>query len=191
MAGPYLESPDTKPRLWFITNVDYLEGAHGWIGFNSILTHKRSSFEHFIPSTEKCFVNFSRPKARISNIKVSACPPLPKRSPSRTLSARNKHSLRQRHSPKLETLRELRAKESETALRDAYDQQTRAYLSETVGTVPRASTPGWSRWDCSTSADDDDPLLEDEEFVLAPEYAWHDSLDDFPEVKPHDWPLPL
>ncbi|GAB7344477.1 hypothetical protein MBLNU457_2314t1 [Dothideomycetes sp. NU457] len=115
---------------------------------------------------------------------MTAAPSIPLRSPARprpqsctsitsistgsSRASEHRHSqyvpgLKRKYSPTCETLRELRAKQSEAALRNAYEAQTLAYLSDSYRPRPtRSRTQGLS-WSGSESSAEDYILEEEEE----------------------------
>lgn len=121
---------------------------------------------------------------------VNAAPSIPRRSPARTrpqsctsitsistgssLTSDHSHrhsqyvpSLRRKHSPTCETLRELRSKQSEAALRNAYEAQTLAYLSDSYEPRPTPSKTHAFSWSGSESSAEDCILeVEEEEAEL-------------------------
>jgi len=71
--------------------------------------------------------------------------------------------LRKRNSPRALTLRELRAKESEAALRQVYESQTLAYLEDTIQPQHSPSASRRFRWSGSESFHDDTIIEEENE----------------------------
>jgi len=153
-----------------------------------MLSHKTSSLEHFVPAVEtRSPATLPAPASKSKD--VTSSPPIPRRAPGHTNSLRKPPKLRKKHSPTLETLRELRVKESEAALRTAYETQTLAYLTDSIKPFRKPGTPGKSRWSCSDSSELEDILDEEEEFVLAPEH-WRSNTPFYITPMNLDWPLP-
>jgi len=100
-------------------------------------------------------------------------------------------SLRKKHSPTCETLREIRAKQSEAALRTVYETQTLAYLSDNIELHPSPIRAHKLRWSSSESSAEDDIPEEDEE-AESPSTAapnWWTSWIYSPNPE-KGWPLP-
>ena len=158
----------TEPRSRIVTNAgDYTHDIHLFTGLFSVLSQKRSSMELALPDPSPYFA-FQRTMSSGSP-SCYAPPPIPKRSPSREHSPRQARTLRRKHSPVLETLREVRDKQSEMELQRLYEAQTIAYLTDSLPTSRRSSVAGYSDWSCSEDEDEDDEPNEPE-FVLAPEH---------------------
>ncbi|KAF2218560.1 hypothetical protein BDZ85DRAFT_80782 [Elsinoe ampelina] len=101
---------------------------------------------------------------------TSQPPPIPARAPGHSFHT-PRQPLRKRRSPKVLSLRELRAKDSEAQLRSVYETQTLAYLNDDIQPYSR---PGGSRlkWSYSESSSEEDikeEPEEDEQYFMAPE----------------------
>jgi len=101
--------------------------------------------------------------------------------------------LRKKYSPTCETLRELRAKQSEAALRNAYEAQTLAYLSDSYKPQSFPSRTQKVTWSGSeSSAEDDIPEEGEEEEVESPAVGtrgwWTSSI--YSPSPGKGWPLP-
>ncbi|KAF4552490.1 Hypothetical protein D9617_10g074720 [Elsinoe fawcettii] len=97
-------------------------------------------------------------------------PPIPARAPGHSFHT-PKQSLRKRRSPRVHSLRELRAKESEAQLRSVYETQTLAYLNDDIQPYRRYDE-GRTKWSFTESTSEEDikeEAEEDEQFFMAPE----------------------
>ncbi|KAG8623508.1 hypothetical protein KVT40_008484 [Elsinoe batatas] len=101
---------------------------------------------------------------------TSQPPPIPARAPGHSFHT-PRQPLRKRRSPKVLSLRELRAKDSEAQLRSVYETQTLAYLNDDVQPYrrPGESRLKWSYTESSSEEDIKEEPEEDEQYFMAPE----------------------
>jgi len=170
-------------RPQFAPDANASGDALDFTGMSHILKHRQSSLEHFIASSNTSAISTPSPPPSPSRLRDSTPAQSPEApahlGPDRRVEKPIPTSpeLKKKHSPTSQTLRQMREKQSEVALRRAYESQTLAYLNDAI--QPRQ----WQHeaWVSSSDSSTGEDILsvdteEDEEaFVLAPEHWWSES----------------
>ncbi|GAM86577.1 hypothetical protein ANO11243_045910 [Dothideomycetidae sp. 11243] len=91
-------------------------------------------------------------------------PPIPDRAPGHSLPRDSSlPRLKKKPTPRSISLRELRAKQSEAALRSMYETQTDVYLKRAISSSRRSTAPRtrWTKWSMSESSGEDEDFKEE------------------------------
>ncbi|TKX27028.1 hypothetical protein C1H76_0783 [Elsinoe australis] len=144
--------------------------THAWRS-DAVLSRAQSNSSQSSQSVKSSFkAHYQYDQSQHSAVQ-SQVPPIPARAPGHALHT-PKQALKKRRSPRVNSLRELRARDSEAQLRSIYEAHTLAYLNDAIEPYRRATTPGRSKWSFSDSSGDEsikEEAEEEEEFFMAPE----------------------
>ncbi|PNS20582.1 hypothetical protein CAC42_309 [Sphaceloma murrayae] len=143
-----------------------------WSGFprDTLLRTQSTHSQGSKSSTSSLSHDVQQRSNHTTEAQTTQSPPIPARAPGHAFYL-PKQSLRKRRSPRVSSLRELRAKDSEAQLRSVYEEQTLAYLNDTIQSY-RSLHSARPRWSSSESSGEDDIKEEpdeDEQFFMAPE----------------------